>query len=272
MLGTIAVAMSVYKNDKLENLEYAIDSILNQTYQDFVIYLQVDGFVDEKMKDFILECSKNQKVKVQFNAENKGLASRLNSCIDLALCENRFKFLARMDADDISKPDRFKRQVEFLIDNPNVSVVGSDVIEINSDGDELFYKSMCSSHDRLKSMIIRKCPFNHPSVMFRMSVFSDGARYNELFKNTQDYYLWVDLLSLGYKFSNINEPLLLFRVDDDFHSRRGIKKAFNDVKSRIYAFKKLDNISLFNIVHVVLLFLLRISPEFLKRKAYYYFR
>ncbi|MDV5059493.1 glycosyl transferase, partial [Vibrio diabolicus] len=116
--------------------------------------------------------------------------------------------------------------------------------------------------------IIKRCPFNHPSVMFRMSVFEDGFRYKSELMNTQDYYLWVDLLAAGKNFANINEPLLMFRINESFHSRRGFKKAMNDLNSRIYAFKKLDVLNLSNIIHTISLFLLRIAPTSIKKWAY----
>jgi hypothetical protein len=87
-------------------------------------------------------------------------------------------------------------------------------------------------------------------------------------KNTQDYYLWVDLVKDGCLFANINETLLKFRIDENFHQRRGLKKAMNDLKSRLYSFKILKNYSISNVLHVILLFILRVSPAWIKKLAY----
>ncbi|MCZ8487821.1 hypothetical protein O9992_10395 [Vibrio lentus] len=74
-----------------------------------------------------------------------------------------------MDADDVSSASRFEKQVDFLIENPEISGLSvQDVIEISCSGDELFYKSMSKSHDEMFDNIIKKCPFNHPSVMFNI--------------------------------------------------------------------------------------------------------
>ncbi|ADT85356.1 glycosyltransferase [Vibrio furnissii] len=272
-LGKIAVAISIYKNDNLDYFKLAIESILNQSYDYFDIYIQVDGYVNEDLKDYLLSLSNVENIFVYFNSDNKGLATRLNQIIDLVYKKDSYRFIARMDADDISALDRFASQVDYLNHNVSVSVVGSDVIEIDSEGREIFYKKMPIEQSVILKNIIKRCPLNHPSVMFNLSHFTKNElKYDSRLKNTQDYYLWVDLLSLGKVFSNINRPLLMFRVDDNFHSRRGLSKAFNDLKSRIYAFKKLKNINVSNLIHVILLFMLRVSPVFVKKFIYGTFR
>lgn len=264
----IAVAMSVYRTDTVEYVTQAIDSVINQSYKNFDFFIEVDGPVQHELKELLLEYSKLENISINFNSVNSGLATRLNNIIERSLPLGKYEFLARMDADDICLPQRFDRQVEFLSRNSEVSVVGSDVIEISEAGTELFLKKMDALHDDISKKIIKKCPFNHPSVMFRMSVFEEGFRYKSELMNTQDYYLWVDLLAAGKKFSNINEPLLKFRVNDSFHARRGFKKAMNDLNSRIYAFKKLNVLNVGNVIHTVSLFLLRIAPTSVKKWAY----
>ncbi|WP_422766782.1 glycosyltransferase [Photobacterium leiognathi subsp. mandapamensis] len=264
----IAVALSVYKSDNAFYLYQAIESIKNQTYFNFHIFIQVDGPVNLEVNDLLKKYSHDESFTIIFNDDNLGLAQRLNDIIELVIQNDDFSFIARMDADDICHRERFKKQVDYFDTYPDVDVLGSDVCEISSSGDEIFYKSMLPSHSEIKKNIIKKCPFNHPSVMFRTSIFKEGFRYKPYLMNTQDYYLWIDLIAGGKKFANINEPLLNFRVDDFFHHRRGFKKALNDINSRIYAFKKLKNVNLSNLIHVSALFLLRISPPFIKKLAY----
>lgn len=271
-MSKVAVAMSVYRSDKCKYIKQSIDSIINQSYENFDLFIEVDGPVPSSVVELLDSYNLLSNVFVTFNGCNKGLATRLNVIIDFVASSNDYSFLARMDADDISEPSRFSKQVEFLTNNEEISVVGSDVTEISEDGTVIFHKKMDYSHELLKKNIIKKCPFNHPSVMFNMKVFHDGFRYNSELMNTQDYYLWIDLISAGRLFSNINEPLLKFRVAGDFHSRRGIKKAFNDLNSRIYAFKKLDNLRFSDVIHTILLFFLRLSPTFVKKIAYKFFR
>ncbi|WP_435235707.1 glycosyltransferase [Psychromonas sp. PT13] len=269
----VAIAMSVYKLDKCRYVKLAIDSLLNQTYKNIHIFIEVDGLVSKSLKDLLSTYKEKDNISLNFNSQCKGLATRLNSIIDKVIIADKYDFIARMDADDISSPERIETQLLFLLKNSEISVVGSDMIEISELGVELFYKKMSATHDELLANIIKRCPLNHPSVMFRADVFtSPNLRYKSELMNTQDYYLWIDLLAAGKKFANINQPLLYFRVNDQFHSRRGFKKAVNDFKSRIYAFRHLKVLSVGNLVHTVLLFLLRIAPKSIKVKAYSYFR
>ncbi len=271
-MNKIAVALSIYKSDTLIYLQESINSILNQTYKNFDLYIKVDGDVNNDIRFFLKKLENNKNVFIDYYCSNKGLAFRLNQIIDEVVEKGIYDFVARMDADDISVLNRFQVQIDFFQKHHNVDVLGSDIIEIDEYGNELFYKRMDYDHNKIKTKIIKKCPFNHPSVMFKIDVFNSGFRYNSALKNTQDYYLWVDLLSAGKIFSNVNKPLLMFRVNESFHSRRGLNKAINDVKSRLYAFRKLDVISFSNIVHVINLFILRLSPSKIKKIAYKYLR
>ncbi|MER1746651.1 glycosyl transferase 2 family protein, partial [Proteus mirabilis] len=87
-----------------------------------------------------------------------------------------------------------------------------------------------------------------------------------------DYYLWIELLAKGYVFGNLDESLLKFRINNDFHSRRGIKKAKNDFKARLYAIRKLKIANFKNFSFLFLIVFLRVSPAFLKKIAYKYLR
>ncbi|MBG9989995.1 glycosyltransferase [Pseudoalteromonas sp. NZS37] len=270
--GTVAVAMSVYCADNPKFVKEAIESILNQSYTSFTLYIAVDGQVGKHLSSCLRDYESNHKIELLYFPENNGLAQRLNDIIKIA-SENRFKYLARMDADDVSYTKRLETQVEYLEKNPQVDVLGSGLNEINEDGSFLFKKLAVQEHKILVKNIIKKCPFNHPTVVFKMSIFSkEGFRYKSELKNTQDYYLWVDLLAAGKVFSNIEKPLLDFRIDDNFYKRRGLNKAINDFKSRLYAMKHLNNRSLTNLVHVLVLFSLRVSPPVIKKFAYKYLR
>jgi hypothetical protein len=211
-------------------------------------------------------------VLIDNRRSNEGLAYSLNEGIEYILNHLDVQYIARMDADDISLPSRIEEQVSLLDNNDGVDVVGTDIIEFNEISGSEFYKAMDTYHEKMLNRIIKRSPFNHPTVVFRKCVFESGLRYKASLKNTQDYYLWIDLLAAGYKFYNINKPLLRFRIDENFHKRRGVSKALNDVRSRIYAFKNLNNVSLSNILYVFALFFLRLSPEFLKKVIYKYAR
>ncbi|GAB1440074.1 glycosyltransferase [Providencia sp.] len=265
----IAVAMSVYHADKPECFEESLSSLFNQTFSNIDIYIQVDGPISDDVKEIISKFqNKKKQIFVDFYPISKGLAFQLNRAISTILNKNKYQFIARMDSDDISDINRFKKQIEFFDKMNNIAVLGSSVIEFYSNGQN-HTKIMPTEHQALAKNIIQRCPFNHPTVMFNLSVIKkEDLLYKSELKNTQDYYLWVDLLSKGYLFANIAQPLLYFRVDDNFHNRRGINKAINDVKSRFYAMKKLNCYSIKNILFSASLFLLRFSPVFIKKIAY----
>ncbi|PKG81743.1 glycosyl transferase [Colwellia sp. 75C3] len=273
MAGKIAVAMSVYCKDEPSFLVQSIESLLDQTYKDFDIYIEVDGAVSDEHINILKKYSNFANIYVNYNNENKGLALRLNQIIHKVSNVGGYEYLARMDADDICTPERFAIQVEFLKHNRAISIVGSDVVEIDANGNKIFYKSMLSTHDEIFEHVIKRCPVNHPTVMFRASVFEDESiTYNPRLLNTQDYYLWIDMLAKGHIFANISLPLVSFRVNDNFYSRRGVKKAINDTVSRFYAMKTLGIYNISNIQHVCLLFCLRLSPSFMKKYIYNKFR
>ncbi|MEZ9565325.1 glycosyltransferase [Vibrio artabrorum] len=262
--------LCIYSKDKPNFISSAIESCINQTIN-CNIYIYVDGKVGSNIKKCLESYALHESISIFRGENNRGLAFGLNFLIEKCL-ESKTKYIFRMDADDISVKDRVAQQLEFFENNSHVDVVGSDVIEIDDFGNETFYKSMESDTKKIYEKIIKKCPLNHPSVAFRRGFFEMGLRYNDNLKNTQDYYLWVDALDIGVNLSNINRPLLYFRVDKNFHQRRGLKKAINDVKSRLYAFQKLNVRNTSNYIHVFSLFILRISPPFVKKYVYKRFR
>ncbi|MFV0469665.1 MAG: glycosyltransferase [Dysgonomonas sp.] len=267
----IAVIMSVYNSDNHHHLSEALISLKTQTYTNLDIYLQVDGPVNKNISE-VIRLNSGKNFFPEYIDKQHGLAWQLNRAIERVKVSGKcYKYLARMDADDISLPERFSEQIEFFKNNENVSIIGTDIIEF--DGNTEFYKKMESEHNIIFNNIILKCPLNHPTVMFdlfRLDI--KDLSYKSNLKNTQDYYLWIDLLSKGYIISNVNKPLLRFRINDNFYRRRGFGKAINDIKSRCYAMKKLSKFSIKNIIYIFLLFMLRISPGRVKKILYQMFR
>lgn len=264
----IAVVISVYKNDTVKNLKEALDSLTIQSYDNFDVFLMIDGPISDSLMSTVSEFSLRDNFFVYKEQSNRGLAFQLNKAISVILSYEVYSYIARMDADDISHKDRFLKQIRFFDSNPDVSVLGTSVVEFGEMTNN-YVKKMPTEHAKLLKNIIQKCPLNHPTVMFNIrKIRREDLKYNDRLMNTQDYYLWVDLLSKGYEFANLDDVLLDFRIDRNFHSRRGIKKAMNDFKSRNYAMKKLKIYTFRNMVHTILLFILRVSPSFVKKFAY----
>jgi len=272
MSNNLATIMCVYSGDSVEHLEESIDSVLGQSYQHHDLYVLINGEVSNKALRLVEQYQNNDNFFPVFSTENMGLAKAMNHLLDNYVVGKGYLYVARMDADDICLINRFQKQVDFLNIYTEVSIVGSDCIEIDDSGVELGYKKMEATDSIMKKNIIKKCPFNHPTVMIRCEVFDSGCRYDPTLKNTQDYYLWVDLISKGFVFSNINEALLKFRITASFYKKRGRKKALNDFKGRLYAMRKLNVFTAKNVAFTLAISLLRLSPTFVSKLAYKFLR
>ncbi|SDH41424.1 Glycosyl transferase family 2 [Vibrio xiamenensis] len=270
-MKNIAVLMSVYKNDNYDMFKKALNSMRNQV-GDFNIhvYLMLDGPVEEAIVDFIHDLNEPDKIFVLNNEKSKGLAFSLNRLMESATRKKiTYDFFARMDSDDISRLDRFKIQVEEL-EQSDIDIVGSDMIEIDENENHLSYKRMAKDNNEIIKNIVYRCPLNHPSVTFKSHVIYNGLRYNGELKNTQDYFMWVDALKKGYKLGNVNLPLLYFRVSGDFLSRRTSKKAMNDVRARLYASKELNKkkFKIKDYLFILSILIVRFSPKFVMKFVY----
>jgi len=189
-------------------LSEAVNSILNQSFTDFECLISNDGSTDQSAA--IIESLTDCRVVKLSNEGNKGLIYTLNRGIELS----KGTYIARMDADDISLPERFKLQKQFLDDNKTAAAVAGTVIFIDESGKEtgnweLDKKTITPSQIK-KTMPAENC-IAHPSVMLRAEVIRQ-LRYNPAQKNIEDYDLWLRILNRGYSIAKISKPLLLYRV------------------------------------------------------------
>ena len=264
----VAVIMSVYDGDNIQYVEQSIDSILSQSYKKLSLFVYLDGVTNNNIRSYVEGIADNySNVYSFYSKDNNGLAYALNFLINKVKTMGNYTYIARMDADDISDIERISEQVIFLKNNTDISILGTNCIEINELGDIIYRKKMPETHDELKNFIFKRSPLIHPSVMFRGAIIGDVV-YNVALKNTQDYYLWVDLISKQYKFHNLQKFLIKFRVANDFYSRRGFGKVLNEMKSRLYAIDRLNGKNALNYMYLVFFFILRISPVFVKKICY----
>jgi hypothetical protein len=265
--------MSVYRGDNPRFLELSIDSMLNQSCEfEVLLYIAVDGEVDKSLSSVLNKYASKKSIFIFWFDKNEGLAKRLNFLIDSVVDDPEIKYILRMDADDICFSTRLSKQIDYLEKNKKIDVLGTSVVEIDEHEIEISKKLMDVRDFDLKKNIIKRCPFNHPTVAFRRNIFDDGNRYDDHLSNTQDYYLWIVLSKKGYVFSNLREPLLYFRISKTFYKRRGYKKAINDFSAKLFAIKQLKRWSLMNIVYAISILILRLSPEFFQKIAYKKFR
>jgi glycosyltransferase involved in cell wall biosynthesis len=267
----VACIMSVYRGDSVSQLLVAVDSILAQVRVSVSLYIFVDGVVDKNLEKNIRKYEAQDCVQVLWSKENLGLSVALNTLVDKFSLWDKYRYIARMDSDDQSSPERLYKQVSYMVSN-GLDVCGTNCIEVDEKGIARFQKIMPETHLAISKVLVRRSPFVHPSVMFSSRIFKDGHRYNEELLNTQDYYFWVDLFCAGYKFGNLQEYLLNFRMGAAFFKKRGLSKSLNDFKGRLYAIKALKDYRLKNYIFAISLLLLRLSPAFVSQFAYLWLR
>ena len=232
----ISVLMSVY-NDSI-HLKEAIDSILNQTFDDFEFIIINDGSTDLSIDILNGYEEKDSRVKVYTNTSNIGLAKSLNKGLLLSSGD----YIARMDADDYSYPTRLQKQFEFMENHKNIMVCGTSMEIYEHDNK---FMTPPTNHNAIAAGLIFGTNFYHPTVMFRAAFIKQNAiMYPEDYKYAQDYGLWVNLLKLNQEniFSNLEEALLKYRI----HPERNRKNYFSTQTS--FAIKaQINALSMFNI-------------------------
>lgn len=214
----LAVIMSLYKSDVIVYVQLATESILNQSCSNFDFFIQYDGPVKEDI-DKYLSSIEDKRIKIFKRNENKGLAYSLNELLGVVISKG-YQYIARMDADDISLPERFEKQLAFMELHPDIECLGTWAIEIKSDGSEFYRKQMPETHEGCwKQFMIRDCMI-HPTVMFRKSYIEKAGMYSLDTYFGEDTMMWAQGFAKGCKFANIPEYLFKFRLDDNFFNRR----------------------------------------------------
>lgn len=210
--------MSLYKSDVLDYVKLAVESILNQSYSDFDFYVQYDGYVHPDVDDYLSNIS-DERIIIKRRDENKGLAFSLNELLGVVM-PIQYEYIARMDADDISMPDRFEKQIDYMDSHPETDCLGTWAIEINSDGSEYYRKQMPQSHEGCWKLFMKRDCMIHPTVMFRRRYIEKAGMYSLDTYFGEDTMMWAQGFVTGCKFANLPEYLFRFRLNDDFFNRR----------------------------------------------------
>ncbi len=267
---TIAIIQSVYKNDKADYLKQAIDSILYQSYNNIVLYIGVDGSISKDLDSVLLDYMDNDKIRILRYNENRGLASTLNDLLKEVMASDS-KYIARMDSDDIAEKDRLEKQLDFLIRNTNVDMVGGAINEIDEDGSNRgkVTRYPCEPDD-CRKFFAKRNPVAHPTVMFRRSFFDKaGWNYPTDFMRNEDTRLWHEGYKHGCVIANLPDVLLNFRITSDMFKNRRNGKVFakSQLELRKLIAKDLD-FGFMAYVYAYATYILMISPSWLLRIAY----
>ena len=238
----VSVVMPVYNGEKY--LSLAIKSILEQQYEFFEFIIIDDGSTDNSSR--IIKKYANEDNRIVFiQRENRGLVYSLNEGIALA----KGDLIARMDADDISLPNRFQLQVDAF-QNRKADLVGGHYFIIDN-SDKIFDTCLVPVYTDAIVACLSLCPpFAHGSVMFRKQFYIDNAlKYGGRYKLAEDYALWQDFFRAGAKIVNIDDFIFKYRKHEESFSVSKQKIMDKEVKLLRKNFVKAQFIALDQAVH-----------------------
>lgn len=217
-----SVSMCVYGKDDPKHFQIAVDSILNQTVPPTEVVLVVDGPVPETLDCFITDYEQNPTFQVIRLEENRGHGNARR--IGLENC--KYDLVALMDADDISVPDRFEKQISCFENDAELTIVGGNIIEFIETTERVAGKRIVPEQDtEIKEYMETRCPMNQVTVMLRLTDVISVGGYIDWYCE-EDYYLWLRLALAGKKFHNIQKNLVFVRVGEEMYQRRGGWKYF----------------------------------------------
>ena len=225
MIPKISVVMCVY-NEKPKYLIEAIDSILNQEYGEFEFIITLDNPTNNKLEQIINKYMKKDK-RIIFlkNRENLGLTKSLNKAISVAKGE----YILRMDADDISEPNRVKIQFDYML-NTNTDILGTGILRIDENGEELNpYKSVNYSPQKVKKILPFVDIIYHPTWMVKKTVYLELGSYNEVHA-CEDYDFLLRALKKNKIIHYIDKPLVKYRINSESISRKNSFRQYSTSK------------------------------------------
>lgn len=257
----ISVLMSVYRSEKPQYLDRALQSVWDdQARKPDEIILVQDGPLGEELLQVIDKWqTKLSNVLVLIKNEvNIGLTKSLNKGIRVAKGE----YIARMDSDDISLPNRFVKQEKFLNERPSVYVVGGAIQEFNDEDGIIGERHFPKDTEEAIHYIHKASPFAHPAVMIRKALFDEGVMYNEAYRTTQDLALWFDVLKTKHQVANLYDFVLKFRRDSNVYQRRKNKEDSRlEMKIHLNGIKELFGLSPIKSLYPIARYTMRLLPN-----------
>lgn len=249
----ISVIMGIYNCE--DTLQEAIECIMNQTYENWELIMCDDGSQDDT---FALASKYLQqfpgKIVLLQNDKNRGLNYTLNRCLKLA----KGDYVARMDGDDKCSPERFQRELEVLENEPQISIVSTDMEFFDETGS---WGRISHPEYPEKGDFVHGTPFCHaPCLVKREDMLRVGG-YSEAnwLLRVEDYHLWVKMYVAGCKGKNIHLPLYQMRDDRNAYARRKFKYRVNEALVKVYLVKELK-LPVWNVVYAMRPILVGLMP------------
>lgn len=235
-----SVAMCVYGGDDPVFFDDAVGSIVDQTLKPSEIVLTVDGPIPEKIQQIIQKYQEKLytttiEFKVIYLEKNMGHGEARRICFENCSHE----LIALMDADDLSVPERFEKQLAYFENDPELSIVGGNIQEFIGEPTNCVGKRIVpESNVDIKTYMKKRCPMNQVTVMFRKKDVAEVGGYVDWYCD-EDYYLWVRMALGEKKFANVVDNLVNVRVGKEMYQRRGGWKYFkSEAKLQSFMLKK----------------------------------
>lgn len=201
----VSVIIPTYNVERF--IHEAVDSILNQSYKNLEIIIVDDCSSDNTfliLKDYEQKFS---NVKVFQNEKNSKISYSLNKCLE----HSSGDYIARMDGDDISYPDRIQKQVDYLESHPEIDLIGTDLLRINESGEPLGLEIKCHDEVLIRKTLLLASPAAHPSWLGRKSIFTKMNGYREI-APAEDYDFLLRMRTSGHRFTNMNFTGIKLRI------------------------------------------------------------
>lgn len=259
-----SVLLSVYYKESPLYLSQALCSIIKQSMPPTEIILVEDGKLPKTLEEVISQFQENNStIKIVQLPYNQGLGRALNE--GLKHCS--YELIARMDTDDIAKPNRFEKQIRIFEKYPDIDVCSAWIEEFENDTNNILsIKKLPEQHIDILKYAKHRCPINHPVVMYKKQAVLKAGGYEGF---PEDYRLWAKMIMNGAQFYNIQESLLYFRFSKNMIKRRGgWKYAIADIKSQIEFYK----LGLFGIptlmYNILIRVTVRLTPNLIRSLIY----
>lgn len=249
----VSIIMATF-NEPETIIKQSIESILNQDY-DNIELLIADDSTDENTIRVIDEFSqKDNRLRIIRKEQRMGFVPALDNAIQAAKGE----LIARMDGDDISLPNRISNQVIFAKAHPDIDVFGGNIYIIDENGEIISERHYPTTPLKIKLKFIFRSPFAHPTIMFRRQIVEKGFLYDPKYKRAEDIDFFIRLYKNGYKFGNMDEFLLKYRVIGDLHAKRSKDQWIYNHKARR---KFISNKPLFSIASFLVSYTYKNVPD-----------
>lgn len=263
----VAILMSCYWHDNSQHLRASLESLAAQEYpfDRMRLLLAIDGPIPESNRETIhcfRDCAPFSVLLVQIE-RNQGLANALNTAAKELAADEEYIF--RADADDICAPDRLRKQVERMEAEGETGILGSAIEEFDNSGSVLGVRTYPRSRE-VREYICRASPLAHPTVVFRRNSFEQLAGYRSVAFN-EDLDLWFRAVATGVVIDNMDEPLVRYRINDSFYSRRSWKKAAGEFVCYVRGINALFGPT-WRMSFPVVRLLIRLSPKSVSRRIY----